>query len=58
MLMQKRQAKPDVPSRLRVGSGDRHATAGNISSNSASVVLLFISLSLWLTGVDQGSTGA
>jgi hypothetical protein len=39
MLMQKRQAKPDVPSRLCVGSGVRHATAGNRSSNSASDLL-------------------
>src|SRR5260221_11540400 len=39
MLMQKRQAKPDVPSRLCVGSGARHATAGNRSSNSASDLL-------------------
>src|ERR1700732_5018605 len=39
MLMQKRHAKPDVPSRLCVGSGARQATAGNRSSNSASDLL-------------------
>lgn len=50
MLMQKRQAKPDVPSRLRAGSGTRHATAGNMSSNSASVLL---SMSQFLRLCDE-----